>query len=306
MNKRIRLEISGADVEIDAGLVEHLRDPLVHLVRNALDHGIELPAERRTRGKDPCGTVWLRAYQQGGGVVVEVQDDGAGLSRSRIARRAEALGLAHDAERLPDEALFDFIFRPGFSTRAETTAFSGRGVGMDVVRRNVEASRGTITLTSTEGKGTTVKLRFPLTVAIIEGFAVSVDRQTYVIPLEAVAECLELERGAASGEQGVLTLRGDPVPFLRLREALSVGGAAPGRESVVVVRSGERRVGLVVDALLGQGPTVVKPMARLLRRLPGVSGTAIEGSGRVSLVLDVPHLLSAAVQRGAQLAAGLA
>lgn len=303
LNKRVRLELSGADVELDAALIEHLRDPLVHLMRNALDHGIELPAERAAKGKDPCGTVWLRASHQAGGVVIEVQDDGAGMSRARIARRAEELGLARGADRLPDAELLDFVFQPGFTTRTEATAFSGRGVGMDVVRRNVEAMRGTVTLATAEGVGTTVKLRLPLTVAIIDGFAVGVDRQTYVLPLDSVLECLELEGGPSAAEQGVFNLRGDPVPFVRLREALAVGGAAPARESVVVVKNGERRAGLVVDALHGHGPTVVKPMGKLLGRLPGVSGTAIEGNGRVCLVLDVPHLMNAAVRRAALLAA---
>lgn len=304
LNKRVRLEISGADVEIDAALIEHLRDPLVHLMRNALDHGIELPAQRVAQGKDPCGTVWLRAFHQAGGVVVEVQDDGAGMSRSRIAQRVEALGLAHDPARLPEAELLDFVFQPGFTTRTEATAFSGRGVGMDVVRRNVEAMRGTVTLATAEGAGTTVRLRLPLTVAIIDGFAVGVDLQTYVLPLDAVLECLEMEPGPLAAEQGVLNIRGEPVPFVRLREALSVGGAPPARESVVVVKNGERRAGLVVDALHGHGPTVVKPMGKLLAQLPGVSGTAIEGNGRVCLVLDIPHLMNAAVRRAAQLSAG--
>ncbi len=302
LDKRVRLELLGADTEIDAALVERLSAPLVHLLRNAIDHGIEAPEVRVSRGKDSCGTVWLSASHQGGAVVLEVKDDGAGLSRERIARRAEELGLSKSATRLSDDELFDFVFRPGFSTRTEVSAVSGRGVGMDVVRQTVEAMRGTVKLSSVEGRGTTVTLRLPLTVAIIEGFSVGVDRHTYVLPMDTVIECLELSAAPSDAEHGVLNLRGAPVPFVRLREALELGGAPPERESVVVVRNGERRAGLVVDALHGQSQTVVKPMGKLLSRLPGVSGTAIEGDGRVSLVLDVPHLLNAAVRRAAELA----
>lgn len=303
LNKRVRVEIEGEDVEIDAALVERLRDPLVHLVRNALDHGIERPDVRAARGKDPCGTLWLRAYHQGGSVVVEVKDDGAGMSRAAIARRVEQLGLARDADRLPDHDLFDFVFRPGFSTRSEVTTFSGRGVGMDVVKRNIEAVRGSVSVDSAEGKGTTVTLRLSLTVAILDGFAVGVNDQTYVVPLDSVLECIELDGAPGDAEHGVLNLRGDPVPYVRLREALALAGEAPRRESVVVVKSGERRAGFVVDVLHGHSRTVVKPMGKLLSRLPGVSGTAIEGNGRVSLVLDVPHLMNTAARRAAELAA---
>ncbi|HET6765407.1 MAG TPA: chemotaxis protein CheA, partial [Longimicrobiaceae bacterium] len=290
--KLARLVIQGEDVEVDTRVVEHLRDPLTHMVRNAVDHGVETPEARRRAGKDPQGVVRLTAEYEGGTIVIRMSDDGAGLSRERIARRARERGLAAEPERLSDAELFRLIFQPGFSTTDAVTDLSGRGVGLDVVRSKVEALRGTLSVESVEGRGTTFTLRLPLTLALIDGFSVGVGGETYVIPLDSVVECLELPatRHDAAAE-GVISLRGQPLPFLRMRSFLGAADAAPGRENVVVVRHGGAQAGLVVDALLGESQAVIKPLGRLFDGLPGVAGSTILGSGRVALILDVRAVL---------------
>jgi two-component system chemotaxis sensor kinase CheA len=292
----VRLVLEGEDVEVDTALVEGLREPLLHLVRNAVDHGLELPEARRAAGKDACGTLVLRAFHEPGSLVVELSDDGRGLRHDRLKEKARTLGM--EPERMTVEELEELVFLPGLSTAEVVTEVSGRGVGMDVVRRGVEGLRGMVTLRSEEGKGTTVTLRVPLTLATIQGFSVGVGEETYVLPLEAVQECLELplERVRQPGG-GVLNLRGRVLPYLRLRDVLGVEGPGPGRESVVVLGLGGSRAGLVVDVLYGEGQHVLKPLGRLFRDLPGVSGSTILGSGRVGLVLDVPGLLRAALRQ---------
>jgi two-component system chemotaxis sensor kinase CheA len=299
--KWVRLVLEGEDVEVDTALVEGLREPLLHLVRNAVDHGLELPEARRAAGKEACGTLVLRAFHEPGSLVVELSDDGRGLRYDRLKEKALALGL--EPERMTVEELQELVFLPGLSTAEEVTEVSGRGVGMDVVRRSVEGLRGMVTLRSEEGQGTTVTLRVPLTLATIQGFAVGVGEETYVLPLEAVQECLELpvERVGQPGG-GVLNLRGRVLPYLRLRDVLGVEGLGTGRESVVVLGQGGGRAGLVVDALYGEGQHVLKPLGRLFRNLPGVSGSTILGSGRVGLVLDVPGLLRTALRQRAAVA----
>jgi two-component system chemotaxis sensor kinase CheA len=294
--KWVRLVLEGEEVEVDTALVEGLREPLLHLVRNAVDHGLELPEERRAAGKEACGTLVLRAFHEPGSLVVELSDDGRGLRHDRLKEKARALGL--EPERMTVEELEELVFLPGLSTAEEVTEVSGRGVGMDVVRRGVEGLRGMVTLRSQEGQGTTVTLRVPLTLATIQGFSVGVGEETYVLPLEAVQECLELpgERVGQPGG-GVLNLRGRVLPYLRLRDVLGVEAPGPGRESVVVLGHGGGRAGLVVDALYGEGQHVLKPLGRLFQNLPGVSGSTILGSGRVGLVLDVPGLLRAALRQ---------
>ncbi|MCY1082574.1 chemotaxis protein CheA [Archangium lansingense] len=296
--KWARLVLEGEEVEVDTALVEGLREPLLHLVRNAVDHGLEMPEERRAAGKEACGTLVLRAFHEPGSLVVELSDDGRGLHYERLKEKARGLGM--EPERMTVEELEELIFLPGLSTAEEVTEVSGRGVGMDVVRRSVEALRGSVTLRSQEGQGTTVTLRVPLTLATIQGFSVGVGEETYVLPLEAVRECLELptDRSGQPGG-GVLNLRGRSLPYLRLRELLGVQGPGPDRESVVVLGHGGSRAGLVVDSLFGEGQCVLKPLGRLFRHLPGVSGSTILGSGRVGLVLDVPTLLRTAIRQRA-------
>jgi two-component system chemotaxis sensor kinase CheA len=295
-HKRARLVLEGEDVEVDTSLVEGLREPLLHLVRNAVDHGLETPEARREAGKEASGRLVLRASHEPGMLVVQLSDDGRGLRYERLREKARALG--RDAERMTAEELAELVFLPGLSTAEAVTEVSGRGMGMDVVRRGVEALRGTVTLLSEEGRGTTVTLRVPLTLASIQGFAVGVGEETFVLPLETVRECLELPAelcGQPGG--GVLNLRGQALPYLRLSEVLGVRGAHSQRESVVVVAHGEGLAGLVVDELHGEGQRVLKPLDRLFRSLPGVSGSTLLDDGRVGLVLDVPSLLKKAVQR---------
>ncbi|HWU37949.1 MAG TPA: ATP-binding protein, partial [Candidatus Acidoferrum sp.] len=207
--KSVRLLIEGEDVEVDTRVIEHLRDPLTHMIRNAVDHGIEPPQVRQSQGKDPCGRVTLQAYHEAGSIVIRLADDGAGLDRDRIVERAKSQGIAAEPEKLTDAEICQIVFEPGFSTAESVTDLSGRGVGMDVVRRNVEALRGSVVIDGRQGEGTTITIRLPLTLAIIEGFGVGVGDETYVIPLEAVQECLELSAEAKSQNgRGVINLRG--------------------------------------------------------------------------------------------------
>ncbi|HEX8704561.1 MAG TPA: chemotaxis protein CheA [Myxococcaceae bacterium] len=291
--KQVRLEVSGEDVELDTTLMELVRDPLTHLVRNAVDHGIELPEVRQALGKDPMGTLKLQARHESGGILVQISDDGAGLDRDRIRERARAMGLIGPNEEREDAELFQLIFTPGFSTAERVTELSGRGIGLDVVRSNIEALRGSISLETEAGKGTTLSLRLPLTLSLIEGFLVGAAAETYVLPLESVLECMDLPSSERrTGRTGVLNLRGRVLPYLRLREHFGLEGPPPARESVVIVGHGRgQQTGLVVDSLLGQAQTVIKPLSRLFQQLPGISGSAILGTGRVALVLDLSALL---------------
>jgi two-component system chemotaxis sensor kinase CheA len=302
--KHARLVVEGEDVEVDTAVVEYVRDPLMHMVRNAIDHGIESPEVRRAAGKAPTGQVVLRAFHEAGAMVIQVSDDGAGLDRKRIAEKATALGLA-DPAWTSDEDLARVVFEPGFSTAEKVTEISGRGVGMDVVRRNVEALRGSVTIDTEEGKGTTVTIRVPLTLAIIQGFKVGVAGEIYILPLDAVIECIELPPAeTASGAPfGVVALRGKPLPYLRLRRLFGTAGDAPARENVVVVQHGAHVAGIAVDALHGESSTVIKPLGTMFKGLPGVAGSSILGNGRVALILDVPGLLRETLRRAARDAA---
>jgi two-component system chemotaxis sensor kinase CheA len=293
------VELSGEDVDVDMNVIEHLRDPLTHIVRNAVDHGIEEPEVRKALGKDPRGRLSLQAWHEGGSIVIKVQDDGAGLERAKVIERARAMGFAADFDKLGDNELFRLILEPGFSTASQVTEFSGRGVGMDVVRRNVEALRGVISIESRTGVGTTITIRLPLTLAIIRGFAVGVDEETYIMPLDAVIECIEFPRDGSEdfASRGVINLRGQALPYVRLRDCFQLGGQPTERENVLVLRYHDQRVGLVVDRLFGENQTVIKPLSRTLGDLPGVSGSAILGNGRVALILEVEGLLREALRQ---------
>jgi len=297
--RQARLIIEGEDVEVDTTVVQHIHDPLTHMIRNALDHGIESPEVRMGRGKDPCGSVTLRAYREAGSIVIQLADDGAGLDRERILARALALGRVTDPEVLTDHELHRLVLEPGFSTARQITDLSGRGVGLDVVRRNVERLRGSVGIESRQGEGTTVTLRLPLTLAIIAGFGVGVENETYVIPLDSVVECLELPRGQCphADGHGVLSVRGQALPYFRLREVFGLPSSPRGREHVVVVRHDGGHVGVAVDVLCGESQTVIKPLGPLFQGLPGIAGSAILGSGRVALILDVEALVRQAVPR---------
>jgi two-component system chemotaxis sensor kinase CheA len=296
--KEARLVIEGEEAEIDLSVVEHLKDPLTHMIRNAIDHGIETPEKRRSAGKDPCGLLLLKASHEGGSIVIQLIDDGAGLNRQRIITCAKEKGVVPEPEKLPDQLLYRLIFEPGFSTAQAITDLSGRGVGMDVVRRNIEALRGSVTVDSEPGKGTRLNIRLPLTLAIIDGFGVGVGDETLILPLHSVCECLTLpadERGSEVG-QGVINLRGEPLPYVRLRQWLGLSGPCPARENIVVVASEQMKAGFAVDVLYGPRQTVIKPLGKQFRDLPGIAGSAILGNGRVALILDVPGLLRGVIR----------
>jgi two-component system chemotaxis sensor kinase CheA len=291
--KMAQLYIEGEDVEVDTSVVEHLKDPLLHMVRNAVDHGIEPPAERTKRGKPSVGTITVRAAHEGGNIVIEVSDDGAGLDRQRIIETAQKRGLSGEIEKFSEQDVFQLIFEPGFTTAQEITDLSGRGVGMDVVRRNVQALRGSVSITSRPSVGSTVHIRLPLTLAIIEGFGVGIGDETYVIPVDQVIECVELaaEENDGARKEGVLQLRNEPLPFLYLKDHFDLPGDRGGRQNIVVVQHAANRAGLAVDSLYGATQTVIKPLPAIFKGVPGVSGSAILGNGRVALILDIPALL---------------
>jgi two-component system chemotaxis sensor kinase CheA len=298
LGKDIRLEITGAETELDKTVVERISDPLMHLVRNALDHGIESPTERVECGKSAQALLRLSAHHDSGSIIIEVSDDGRGIDPERVRRKAVERGML-TADDSPTRAeLFALLFEPGFSTAEKVSNISGRGVGMDVVRQNVLALRGTIDVDSELTRGTAVRVRLPLTLAIIDGFLVGVGDARFVVPLEAVVECLELDSQLVSLDRDYLNLRGEVLPFVRLRRRFGLAGAQrQGRESVVVVRQGNTRAGIVVDTLMGELQTVIKPLAKLFGRIPGLAGSSILGSGEVALILDVPAMLATATRR---------
>ena len=296
LSKEARLILSGDDVEVDNKVVELIADPLAHLVRNAVAHGLEAPEARLLAGKEACGTVFISATRLASSILLNVQDDGGGLDVARILEiaRRRSLVSGEDAH-LSDAEVQRLIFEPGFSTSTAIDTVSGRGVGLDVVRRNVEALRGSITVTSVPGQGTTFSIRLPLTLAIIQGFSVAVDDEAFVVPLDSVVSCLDLPVGGdGSRETGVIELHGEVVPFVRLRRRLGLGGQAPARERALVIQHRDRRVALVADTLLGEGQAVIKPLGRMLQTLPGLAGSTIRGDGSVALLLDVATLVDAA------------
>ncbi len=299
--KQARVEVVGEEAELDTTVMEHLRDALTHAVRNAVDHGIESPERRTAQGKDPCGTITLAAHHEGSSIVVHVADDGAGLDRERIRARAAQLGLAAHSKELTDAELAQLVFEPDFSTEEAATLTSGRGVGMDVVRRSVEKVGGSVFLTSTPGQGTVLSARFPLTLAIIDGFAIGVGQEIYLMPLGVVVECLNPPRDdlGTGGTSGVMELRGHPLPYVRLADLLGLPPSGCARETIVVVEEEGRLTGIAVDAVYGERHAVIKPLGPHLRRLPGLSGSTILGDGRVALILDTGDLLRRAAA-GAQ------
>jgi two-component system chemotaxis sensor kinase CheA len=286
--KRAMLVLEGEDVEVDTTIIEQLRDPITHMIRNAIDHGLEQPQARTDRGKNPVGVIRITAHHQSGGILFRLSDDGAGLNETTITERTRALGF--DPEKLTRQELWNMTLRPGFSTASRVTDLSGRGVGMDVVRRNVESLRGTLTIDSRPGAGTTIEIRLPLTVAVIDGFAVGVGDETYIIPINTIFECTEMPAGARSAT-GVIDLRGAPLPFLRIQSIFGLETSSAERENVVVVGHESGRAGIVVDRLFGSSQVVMKPMGRFLRQVPGVSGSSILGNGRVALILDIQEII---------------
>ncbi|MBN3471058.1 chemotaxis protein CheA [Pseudomonas savastanoi pv. phaseolicola] len=302
LGKDIDLIINGAETELDKTVVEKIGDPLMHLLRNSMDHGIESAEARRAAGKPAKGHLSLNAYHDSGSIVIEIADDGAGLNRERILDKAQQRGLVAAGASLTDQEIYNLIFEPGFSTAEAVTNLSGRGVGMDVVKRNITLLRGTVDLDSQPGQGTIVRIRLPLTLAIINGFLVGIDQSTYVIPLDMVQECIELDEQNRhlTRDSGYLDLRGGVLPLVYLRDHFNHEGPAARRQNVVVVRYAEHKAGLVVDDLLGEFQTVIKPLGKLFGALRGISGSTILGSGAVALILDIPALLNQIVQMEAR------
>ena len=298
LGKDVALEIVGGDTELDKSVVERIADPLMHLVRNGLDHGLETPEQRVAAGKPAQGRLILSACHESGSILIRITDDGRGIQREKVLARAWERGLLEQGVVPPDADILKLIFEPGFSTAEKVTNLSGRGVGMDVVRRNIEALRGTVLLISDEGRGSTIEIRLPLTLAIIDGFLVGVGDSRFIFPLDAVVEVIENRPTAtdmdASG-RGVVELRGQVLPVVSLRSLYALESPEPERVSVVVIQSGGQRFGVLVDQLMGQHQTVIKPLGRMFKSLRGMSGSSILGNGEVALIFDVASLSQLAV-----------
>ncbi|MCY1358327.1 Chemotaxis protein CheA [compost metagenome] len=264
----------------------------MHIVRNAMDHGIEPSEQRHACGKSMRGTLRLNAYHESGSIVIEVSDDGKGLDRQRIFAKAVEKGLVQPDQVLSDSEILRLIFEPGFSTAARITNLSGRGVGMDVVRRNIEQLRGEVDVISEFGLGTTVRIRLPLTLAIIDGFLVRVAGESFVLPLDLVVECVDLD--GQDDRHDLVNLRGEPLPYVRLRELFDLPAGSGQRESLVVLQFGQERAGVVVDQLGGEFQAVIKPLGQIFAMNKVLSGSTILGDGSVALILDVPHLIQRA------------
>jgi two-component system chemotaxis sensor kinase CheA len=292
LGKDVALIVNGEDTELDKTVVEKIGDPLMHLVRNSMDHGIESADVRAARGKPAQGTLKLNAFHDSGSIVITVQDDGGGLKRDRILAKAIERGLVEAGHHMSDAEVYGLIFEPGFSTAEKVTNLSGRGVGLDVVKRNITALRGTVSLASEEGVGTTVTVRLPLTLAIIDGFLVGVGTSVYAIPLDMIEECI-----AFSAESGhdFTNLRGQVLPFIRLRELFGMKGTPARGENIVVLKHNGQKAGLVVDTLMGEFQTVIKPLGEMFNQVTCISGSTILGSGDVALILDVPALVRQAM-----------
>ena len=300
MHKSIELVTEGGETELDKTVIEQLNDPLVHLLRNSIDHGIEPPEERLLAGKQDTGTIVLSAVHAGGEVVLSITDDGRGMNPDRIRAKAEEKGLISPDARLSDSEIFNLVFLPGFSTAEKITNVSGRGVGMDVVKRSMDALRGKIDITSEQGRGSRITIKLPLTLAIIDGLQIKAGDDLYIIPLSLVEECVELPRETSddAGRGRTIQLRGEIVPFIRLREAFDLTGQPPAIEQVVVTRLEGERVGIAVDEVIGQQQTVIKSLGNYIGSVAGISGATINGDGTMSLILDIPSLV-ASVKRAA-------
>ena len=292
LGKRIVLETHGEDTELDKTVIERLNDPLVHLLRNSIDHGIESPGERMARGKNPEGRIGLSAEHSGGEVLIRITDDGAGIDPERIRAKAVEKGIIAADALMSDKDALMLIFAPGFSTAEKITSVSGRGVGMDVVKRNIDALRGRICLESVPGQGTTISVRIPLTLAIIDGLQVQVEDSCFIMPLSAVEECVELIR-TDKDRADLINLRGQMVPYVSLRRDFDIPGQAPKIQQVVVCNSQGQSVGIAVDRVIGEHQTVIKSLGKVYRDVRGISGATIKGDGSMALILDIAALVAA-------------
>jgi two-component system chemotaxis sensor kinase CheA len=303
LGRKVRLEIEGAETELDKGVIEQLGDPLTHLIRNSVDHGIESAADRVTAGKPEEGVVTLRAYHEGGNVMIEVADDGKGLDREKIRAKAIAQGLVREGATLSDEEAYALIFAPGFSTAAVVSDVSGRGVGMDVVKRNVESLNGAITVKSETGKGSRFRIRLPLTLAILDGLSVRAGREMFILPLLSIRQSVRPQaedvKTVLGGRGEIFVLRGEQLPLLRLSRLFHIAGAVeePVNGIVVVTETDGHRFGVLVDDVVGQQQVVVKSIERNYRKVESVMGATILGDGRVAFIVDVAELLRVATRR---------
>ncbi len=293
LGRDVVLTTVGEETELDKTVIEKLNDPMVHLIRNALDHGVEPPDKRAAAGKKREGSLHLEAEHSGAHVLIRVKDDGAGIDKEKIRRKAVERGLMEEGADISDDELFSFIFTPGFSTAVVVSSVSGRGVGMDVVRTNIDALRGSVDVKSTEGKGTTVTLKIPLTLAIIEGLLTRVGDECYVLPLSAVEECVELEAEEAGASRGrhLAHIRGELIPYVHLRRHFKINGKRAAIEQIVVTHVDGQRIGFVVDEVIGQHQTVIKNLGHMYRNVKEISGATILGDGTLALILDVPCLV---------------
>lgn len=294
LGKEVELTTFGGDTELDKTVIEKLNDPLVHIIRNCIDHGIEAPPVRKAAGKNPAGTIHLEAYHSGPNVVIQVSDDGAGLDIPAIRAKAAERGITPADKELAPRDVYALIFEPGFSTAKTVSDVSGRGVGMDVVKRNIEALRGAIDIDSEKGAGTTITLNIPLTLAIIDGLLVNIADEHFVFPLSIVEHCIEISHSKIAGSDGqhYLNVRGELVPYIYLRDPFDLPGESPTIEQIVIVTMEQKRVGFVVDHVIGGHQTVIKSLGKVYKHIEGISGATILGDGTIALILDVPRLVS--------------
>jgi len=294
LGKEISLTTNGEETALDKTVIERLKDPLIHIVRNSIDHGIEDPEYRESKGKQREGTIHLSAIHSGANVLIRIEDDGAGLNQQIIRQKAIEKGLISEDDILSEKEINMMIFAPGFSTAAKVTEISGRGVGMDVVKKNIEALRGTIDIESKFGEGTTITLVLPLTLAIIDGLMVSIEGEYFILPLSDVEECVDLSKEEMDKVTGrnMLNLRGHAVPYIKLRESLEIGGVEPEQEQVVITNSDNKKIGLVVDEVIGGHQTVIKSLGPTMKQAKNISGATILGDGSLALILDVQKIIS--------------
>jgi two-component system, chemotaxis family, sensor kinase CheA len=292
LGKQVELTTEGAETELDKTVIERLNDPLVHIIRNSIDHGIEMPDERTKANKPITGSVKLSATQSGGSVLITIADDGAGLDKEAIRNKAISLGMISENAELTDSEIYTMIFMAGFSTAKKVTNVSGRGVGMDVVRKAIENLRGLVEVNSKKGEGTQITLKLPLTLAIIDGLLVNISQDFFVMPLSSVVECIELTQQDIDNSHGrhLVNIRGDIIPYVNLRERFMISGSRPDIEQVVIADIKGTRVGFLVDKVVGQHQTVLKTLGRVYKDIEGISGATILGDGTLALILDVLKL----------------
>ncbi|MEM7179935.1 MAG: chemotaxis protein CheA [Spirochaetota bacterium] len=296
LGKDIELHISGGETELDKIVMEKINDPLMHIVRNAIDHGIETREERIASNKDAVGKLSIHAFHETGYIVIEVNDDGRGLDKDKIWQRALQRELVHPDQQWTEQQIFQLVFSPGFSTAEKVTNLSGRGVGMDVAKKNIESLRGSIVLESQRGVGTTFRVRLPLTLAIIDGFLVNIGKSHYIVPLDVVVECIEWKDSyRLSNNQDYINVRGEILPFIRVQEMFSHSKSKVKRKNILVILFAGKKIGLLVDSLLGEIQTVIKPLGKVFQNLKGISGSTILGNGDIALILDIVSLVQRVV-----------